>query len=259
MVLGTFLTLPFYRLKKDLCLVDDMSSNYSVTNCPTKDHLLRDLKFLYDSLLDPKTMVCDRTIRICENARSSASKLLDCKQFVKDYKPEKIALINPFAVRLICEVELIDHPKDYTAPPPELILLPSNATLADIKTEATKAFQEVYVMFKRFEVEEVFGLGDLPSHVGSMLSRINSFDSSNSSITVRGKCHGKLVHRFRMERGLDEWTVNCVCGATDDDGERMFACDECGVWHHTRCAGIHDSDVVPDQLICIRCKRESIL
>ncbi|RXH85730.1 hypothetical protein DVH24_009551 [Malus domestica] len=47
------------------------------------------------------------------------------------------------------------------------------------------------------------------------------------------------------ERGLESWTVDCTCGAKDDDGERMFACDTCGVWQHTRCAGIHSSDEIP--------------
>ncbi|XP_026446219.1 PHD finger protein At1g33420-like [Papaver somniferum] len=231
-----------YRLNTSQDISEDMRSE--IAKSPTKDHLLRDLKFLYASLLDPKTTVCDRPTRTSEIAKSSAAKLLDCKQFVKDHKPEKIDVVNPFAVRVLCEVELIDHPKDHAAPPPELILLASNATLADIKTEAAKAFQEVYLMFQRFKVEEVI----------SPVTVTDPFKNESSSlIRVQGRCHGNLVHLFGTERGLDEWTVSCVCGATDDDGEGMLACDGCEVWQHTRCAGIHDSDAVPDQFICGRC------
>jgi rubredoxin len=56
-----------------------------------------------------------------------------------------------------------------------------------------------------------------------------------------------------MERGLENWTVDCTCGAKDDDGERMMACDVCGVWQHTRCSGISDFEEVPDKFICRKC------
>ncbi|KAJ1417282.1 Zinc finger, FYVE/PHD-type [Sesbania bispinosa] len=29
---------------------------------------------------------------------------------------------------------------------------------------------------------------------------------------------------------VERWTVDCSCGAKDDDGERMLACNICGVW-----------------------------
>nr|CAB3489593.1 unnamed protein product [Digitaria exilis] len=57
-----------------------------------------------------------------------------------------------------------------------------------------------------------------------------------------------------MERGVDNWTVSCSCGATDDDGERMLSCDSCHVWQHTRCAGISDFDQVPKRYVCKSCK-----
>jgi hypothetical protein len=45
--------------------------------------------------------------------------------------------------------------------------------------------------------------------------------------------------------------VNCVCGAPDDDGERMQAC-ECCV--HTRCLNTKDAEDVPKKLVCRLCK-----
>ncbi|KAI3829072.1 hypothetical protein L1987_03186 [Smallanthus sonchifolius] len=73
-------------------------------------------------------------------------------------------------------------------------------------------------------------------------------------VNVIGKCSGKSgLSRFRMERGVETWTLDCSCGAKDDDGERMLACDVCGVWQHTRCAGISDSDSVPVNFVCCKC------
>nr|1WEE_A Chain A, PHD finger family protein [Arabidopsis thaliana] len=56
-----------------------------------------------------------------------------------------------------------------------------------------------------------------------------------------------------MERGVDNWKVDCKCGTKDDDGERMLACDGCGVWHHTRCIGINNADALPSKFLCFRC------
>ncbi|XP_043720476.1 PHD finger protein At1g33420-like [Telopea speciosissima] len=222
------------------------------SNCLSEDHLLRDLKFLFDSLLHPQTMVNYRPQYARELALSSAAKLLDSKQFVKDYAKcdHKDASVNPFAIRLSCVVELLDHPKDYTAPPPELIVLPLNATVADLKVEATKAFQEAYVLFRRFQAEELldYGFVDDSTHVKFLVGL-------SGSVRVRGKCLGNHgLRRFRMERGIENWTVDCTCGAKDDDGERMLACDACGVWQHTRCAGIDDFAVVPARFVCGKCE-----
>ena len=43
------------------------------------------------------------------------------------------------------------------------------------------------------------------------------------------------------------------CNTFDDDGERMMACDECGVWKHTRCMGTADDQEEPESFICPYC------
>lgn len=55
-------------------------------------------------------------------------------------------------------------------------------------------------------------------------------------------------------------TLPCVpqvwceaCGTFDDDGERMVACDACGVWKHTRCCNIPDDDEEPASFVCAAC------
>lgn len=186
---------------------------------------------------------------IRESVIDAASKLLDCKQFIKDYKADKMEVEDPSGIHLWCHVELSDHPKDDFVLPPELIVLPLNATLADLKSEATKAFQEVYAMFKRFEVEELYGCGSIKDSITAKL-----LVGTSGSVHLKGKCPAKHgLNRFRMERGIESWIVDCTCGTKDDDGERMLACDTCGVWQHTRCAGISSSDEIPSKFVCLRC------
>lgn len=185
---------------------------------------------------------------------SAASKLLDCKQFIKHFD-EPLAssspTLNPFKLRVWCHAELIDHPKDYTAPPPELLLLSPDATVADLKLQATKAFQETYLVFQRFQAEQLLDCDNVSDNdlVKLKLGR-------NIAVRIGGRYVGgdyRRLGQFRMERGLDNWTVDCTCGAKDDDGERMLACDTCGVWQHTRCAGINDAEEVPAKFICRKC------
>lgn len=216
------------------------------SSCPSEEHIKGDLKFLFDSLLHPETMLTYGAQATWGQVIDSVSKLLDCKQFVKDYKPYAY---NPFAIRIWCHLELSDAAKDDPVPPPELICLPHNATIGDLKTEATKAFEDVYAMFKRFQVENLLDYGSVEDNITLKL-----LVGTTGSVRVQGRCplkHG--LNRFRMERGTENWTVDCTCGAKDDDGERMLACDTCGVWQHTRCAGINNADTIPTKFICMRC------
>ncbi|XVF29809.1 hypothetical protein REPUB_Repub16aG0003100 [Reevesia pubescens] len=216
------------------------------SNCPSEEHIKGHLKFLFDSLLHPETMLTYRPQAIREHVIDSATKLLDSKQFVKDYKPYAC---NPFAICVWCHLELSDPAKDDPVPPPELIVLPLHATVGDLKAEATKAFEDVYAMFKRIQVEDLLDYGSVEDNMTLKL-----LVGTTGSVRVQGRCPSKHgLNRFRMERGTDNWTVDCTCGAKDDDGERMLACDICGVWQHTRCAGIDNTDAIPAKFICMRC------
>ncbi|XP_077249673.1 RING/FYVE/PHD zinc finger superfamily protein [Tasmannia lanceolata] len=248
-----------YRLETGKSVSEDAGSceNRGLAmslNYPSEDHLLRDLKLLYDAILNPETMLKYRSRLVRELAHSSAAKLLDCKQFVKDYESTHLKVLNPnpIAVHVLCQVELDDQPEGYTAPPPELVVLPINATVYDLKLEAEKAFQEAYVLFKRFQVEKLVDYEDVKD---SML--VTLLVGLQGWVRIRGQCgaenHDGWLNEFRMERGTENWTVDCLCGARDDDGEKMLACDLCGVWQHTRCVGIHDFEPVPLRFVCRRC------
>lgn len=224
----------------------------SISNYPSEENLLLDLRYLYEAMLHPHSMVNYGPQATRDAAVSSAEKLIDCKQFVKDYKPEKLSTkLNPSSICLSCEVEVVEDLKDNSSRPPwELVVLPSNATMSDLKLEASKAFQDVYLMFRRFQVEEIVDHGGVDDS-----TQVKLLFGQSESVRVRGRCGVKTaLNRFRMERGVERWTVDCSCGAKDDDGERMLACDLCGVWRHTRCSGIQDSDNVPGKFVCYKCR-----
>ncbi|KAL5538969.1 hypothetical protein UlMin_043307 [Ulmus minor] len=239
-------TVVEYRLEPwtSMNSISDMDLNY-----PSKEQVICDLKFLYESLLHPNTMTIYKHQRMRDQVIDSATKLLDCKQFMKFYKPEKMTVEIPRAIQLWCHVQLADQPKGEPVIPPELVVLPHNATVADLKSAATQAFQEVYVMFKRFQAEKLVEYGSIADSF-----TLKFLVGSGGSILIEGKCQAKYgLTRFRLERGVETWTVDCTCGAKDDDGERMLACDTCSVWQHTRCLGIDSSNAIPSKFVCMRC------
>lgn len=225
-------------------------SNSSASKYLSEENLLQCLRYLYESLLHPQMALnyVEEGTRIL--AMTSAQKLLDCKQFVKDYSPEKSPLSDLYKIGISCQVELVDESEDSEARiPPEIVVLPMDATVSDLKIEAANAFQDVYLMFRRFQVDELLGYSGVDDS-----TQVKLLLGSKDVVCVRGRCIGKNgLGKFRMERGLERWTVECSCGAKDDDGERMMACDFCGVWRHTRCTGIQDTDPVPIRFVCQKC------
>jgi len=227
------------------------NNNSSGSKRPSEENILQCLRYLYDSLLHPRMMLNYVDEETRNLAMSSAQKLLDCKQLVKDYCSEMLPVSDLYKLRISCQVELVDQSEDTEAKiPPEIIVLPMNATVSDLKIEAAKAFQEVYLMFRKFQVDELVGYSGVEDS-----TQVKFLLGSNEVVCVRGKYSGKNgLNKFRMERGLERWTVECSCGAKDDDGERMMACDMCGVWRHTRCFGIPDTAPVPARFVCSRCQ-----
>ncbi|KAG5247578.1 PHD finger protein [Salix suchowensis] len=207
----------------------------TVITCPSEENLIQDLRFLYENILLPQTMLS-----------FGPRKLLDCKQFMKDYNKCETTMVS---------VEIVDQLEENVPNlPPETVVLPSNATVSDLKREASRAFQDVYLMLRRFDAEELLGHSGVDDS-----TQVKLLVRSTESVRLRGRCLGKNgLGKFRMERGTERWTVDCCCGAKDDDGERMLACDVCGVWQHTRCSGIPDSDSVPAKFVCLRCRGSSL-
>jgi len=209
----------------------------------------------------------------------AARALLDTKQFVKCYTPVEDLLDNTpvskmakpaansqKAIRILVTV-VIDARNQgpllsglgsnvgkarrrlgtETKPPPEMIFLPGDPTLGDLKRVASKAFSDLYVVLAKFKVTKVKGYEAMSDKI-----RLGWRKISGAHVEVHGE-GADLESEFRYQGGLEQWTVKCMCGTGDDDGERMIACDKCEVWMHTRCMGIKDDLPAPKQFRCVKC------
>ncbi|XWS21716.1 hypothetical protein CRYUN_Cryun30bG0078500 [Craigia yunnanensis] len=104
---------------------------------------------------------------------------------------------------------------------------------------------DTYCIMDKLVVTEI-------DNLGKMEDRDVLFGAleSGAEILVRGSGID-LDSSLRHEAGADNWIMRCKCGARDDDGERMVACDICEVWQHT--CGIEDSEAVPPLFVCPGC------
>jgi hypothetical protein len=114
-----------------------------------------------------------------------------------------------------------------------------------------KCFSDLYVVLAKFRVKTVVGFESVKDH-----SRLSPKKIAGARLEVHGE-GANLESEFRYQGGLDQWTVRCECGTTDDDGERMIACDACEVWMHTRCVGISDAQGTPRRWTCRDCEEEA--
>ncbi|CAH2035201.1 unnamed protein product [Thlaspi arvense] len=168
-------------------------SNQDINYAP-EEQIKCDLRYLYDTLLNPQTMAEFRSHATRDKMIDAATKILDCKHFIKDYLFGKL---NPFGINLWCHVELSDESKDCPSPPPELLVLPLSATVSDLKSKLQR-------LFRKFDTNGV--------------TRVNGRCSSK---------HGLL--RYRIERGVENWKVDWKCAGIENSDElpSKFHCFRC--------------------------------
>lgn len=141
-------------------------------------------------------------------------------------------------------------------PPGEIVTVPLHATVLELKPAAESALRDTYCIFEKFVVTDIEQLEELEDE-----DLLFGAIESAAELSVTGKVMDELSNQLKYEGGPDNWTVRCECGAQDDDGERMVACDICGVWQHTLCGvwqhtlcnGIEDCEAVPPLFACRRC------
>lgn len=139
----------------------------------------------------------------------------------------------------------------------EIVSVPLHATVSELKKAVESALRDTYCMTEQIVVTEIDGLEEVDD--GEVLfGRVES----GVEIKVMGSCSSSrslgvnskgFEEQLRRQGGCDMWQVRCECGAQDDDGERMVACDICEVWQHTRCCGIADAEKVPPLFVCSAC------
>ncbi|CAN1351656.1 PHD finger protein MALE MEIOCYTE DEATH 1 [Linum perenne] len=155
--------------------------------------------------------------------------VLDSKQFVKEWPfiHESEHLLK-LLVRIVVSKSLdFEEIK-------EVITLPIEANVDDLKQAIEEALADTYCNMDDAEVtfDDEFRI------------------ESGSEIVARVEFRGGTSSGFET---ATSWRVKCECGAQDDDGERMVACDVCEVWQHTRCVGIDDSEKAPPLFVCSGC------
>ncbi|KAL8218546.1 hypothetical protein R6Q57_021919 [Mikania cordata] len=181
--------------------------------------------------------------------------VLNSKYFVKEWE---FGARNDELMTLTCRVlpsfDELDTELTRPLPPGEVVTVPPWMTIGGLREVAQGALRDTYCMMNKFAVKQIGGLKGIEDEV--VLSRAVE---AGDEVWVRG--FGlDLSTAFRYEGGARyawESRVECVCGARDDDGERMVACDECHVWKHTRCSGIEDDEAAPGVFVCGDCDGKS--
>ncbi|XP_062212217.1 PHD finger protein MALE MEIOCYTE DEATH 1-like [Phragmites australis] len=204
-----------------------------VVRWPSTAEVERDLRAVYRAMVEAHS--------------EAAQAVLDCKHWVKwwglgDESDDQLRFLVEWRPRPWEATELTR-----LMPPGDIVVVPLHASIGELLVEAEYALRDTYCFFEEFQAEALDGIsGEKWDPV--MLGGAESGDT----IGVHG--HGAdMETRLRYQGGADAWEVQCVCGAQDDDGERMVACDTCDVWHHTRCVGIADGEPVPPLFLCMIC------
>lgn len=168
--------------------------------------------------------------------------VLDSKHFarempIKDEEDQRLTFVCHF-----CESGFKSE-----STPGDVVVVPLHATVGELKKAVEIALNDTYCVTENFVVSEIDGLEEVED--GELL-----FGTLESGVEVWVRGSGAdLDTKLRYQAGCDTWMVRCECGARDDDGERMVACDVCEVWQHTRCSGIGDEETVPPLFVCSAC------
>ncbi|ERN12722.1 hypothetical protein AMTR_s00043p00045130 [Amborella trichopoda] len=142
----------------------------------------------------------------------------------------------------------------YVTTPPELVVIPLHASVGDLRAVAERTLRNTYCVMEGFVAQDLIWPHGLEVSEMELLFRVaQSGMGMGMGVWVRGKGAERGAESLRYEGGAEEWRVECECGARDDDGERMVACDLCEVWQYTRCLGIPDAEEVAHLFFCDRC------
>nr|XP_043620114.1 PHD finger protein At2g01810-like [Erigeron canadensis] len=183
--------------------------------------------------------------------------VLNSKYFVKEWE---LGVGNGQVMTLRCRVlpsfDELETELTHPLPPGEIVLVAAGMTIGKLREVAESALRDTYCIMDRFVVWQIGGLKGIEDEMV-----VSYVVEPGGEVWVRG--FGlDLGTALRYEGGTAgdeemEARVECVCGARDDDGERMVACDECHVWKHTKCSGIKDHETAPEIFICSDCEAKA--
>jgi PHD-finger len=219
----------------------------------TRVQVIRDLSHLYRQIFVELGQTLHGNRALC--AMQVATRMvMDTKHFVKDYHPQgaehKIDdLANHDYIYLNCTVHVRNGGKDLVVkqlPCSEFVIVSNNATIHELKLEVQRCFKEIYMGLNNFVPKSIVGFEGLDSFLV-----YDSF-SSKDSVLIEGTI--EQTDANGIFEGANDIVVKCLCGAREEDGERLICCDICEVWQHTRCVGVSETDEVPHVFLCNRCE-----
>ncbi|KAG8383670.1 hypothetical protein BUALT_Bualt04G0038000 [Buddleja alternifolia] len=221
--------------KKEIYLSKCPESVQTLNSGPGRS-ILSDVYYLYTNLL----MGCSND--------SSVQMILHSKNFVKEwpFRDENDDLLR-FVCRLTTSSIDLKGELFVDFPVAEHIVVAPHTTVGELKLAVQNALRDTYCVMDELVVADIVEMeGEEDNEV--------LFGIIESGMEIHARCCGlDLENDSRYEGGNESWTVRCKCGARDDDGERMVACDICETWQHTRCSGIEDSEAVPRLFVCDVC------
>lgn len=232
----------------------------------TRAQLMRDLVHLYRHVLKEPSQAL--TTGAFGAIPVAVRMVLDIKHFVKDYHEGMTAsnngVIGHVYINLCCTL-IVRNGSSELVPPYETVTVPAHATVGELKWEVQRLFRDMYLGLRTFTAECVVGIG-----AGQEASPALGLIGVGSTVVVEGVVgeQQELGEEGEQRKetaavcegsgDVGERVVDCVCGADDDDGERMACCDICEAWQHTRCAGVADAEDVPHVFLCSRCDNDVV-
>ncbi|KAG5052914.1 hypothetical protein JHK87_005112 [Glycine soja] len=185
-----------------------------------------------------------------EAVDTAVQTILDSRYFVKEWPVRDE--IKEQVLTFICRLQpnFVDKKHELKGVAcGEIVVVPLHATVGDLKRASEAALRDTYCIAESLIVTDIKELMDVSDE-----EVLFGLIQSGVELCVRGIAID-LLTPLKYEGGSesDNWKVRCECGAQDDDGERMVACDICEVWQHTRCCGIDDSETVPPLFVCTGC------
>uniref|UniRef100_A0A2P2JZ08 Zinc finger PHD-type domain-containing protein n=2 Tax=Rhizophora mucronata TaxID=61149 RepID=A0A2P2JZ08_RHIMU len=209
-------------------------------------HVNEDLLFLYNNVI--LGYPNDHLVSIATSA------ILNSKHFVKKWQVKGNA--EDTLLRLVCQVrptydELVEK-LTRPLPPGELVVLPQSVGASELKAKLQCALRDTYCIMDKFTVSDI-KIAKLKGREGQDLLSYAAEQGLLAWVTGYGL---DLSTSLRYEGGIDDWKVDCLCGARDDDGESMVLCHVCHVRQHTECNNIIEKDEAPPSAFaCDRCSR----
>ncbi|CAL5427986.1 unnamed protein product [Camellia sinensis] len=210
-----------------------------------------DVLFLYENVL----FRYPELDSVSDSVSWATLAVMDSKHFVKEWRAKDE--MNEYLMTLTCRVlpSFVELETELTrpSPPGELVVVPPWITVSELKVVAQYALRDTYCVMEGFIVSQIGGLKGLEGE-----RVLSCAVEAGAHVWVRG-CGLDLGTKVRYEGGVNDWTVDCVCGTKDHDGERMVGCDGCHVWQHTRCNNIEDDEPAPSPFLCTKCgKRDGV-